>query len=356
MATNAPLRASASPPPRIEPEDPGLHFVRVSRRGDEPTPVRGVVDVAVLDMHHGFANLGHESIVDTLLDLARQERANLGAGAPGFRVVSFDVRLGIALPERLRGRYPLVVGTGGPGALDPRLNDGESEFAQGVAEDPSWETPLYRLFEEALADREVSLLAICHSYGLLCRWSGAADAVLRPPSKGGKSMGVKPNLLTEAARSHPWFGAYWRVSRGSRVQVLDSRLFDLVPAPGKRVGTPLAFEATEGGDRPGVAMTMLEMDRDADGVGPRVWGVNHHPEIGDRGQQRARLDRLEQRGEVSRSWVEERRWALEAWNASESHERGLQWTSSYTFEGPLRRIVARILAERRGPLGLVPSP
>lgn len=355
MATNAPERLSASPA-RTDPDDPGLRFVRVNRRGDEPAPERGVVDVAVLDMHHGFLNLGHASIVDTLLDLARQERANLGPGAPRLRVVSFDVRAGLALPEKLAGRYGLVVGTGGPGALDPRLNDGESEFAQGISEDPSWEAPLFRLFDEALSDQEVSLLAICHSYGLLCRWSGAADAVLRPPSKGGKSMGVRTNVLTAAARAHPWFGAWNRVSQESRVQVLDSRLFDLVPAPAKKVGTALAFEVEEGSGRPGVAMTMLELDRDRDGVGPRIWGVNHHPEIGDRGQQRARIDRLEARGDVSHAWVEERRRALEAWNASESNERGLQWTASYTFEGPLRRIVARLLSERRGPVGLVARP
>ncbi len=334
---------------RAAADDPALRFVRVTRPGDEPAPERGVVDVAVLDMHHGFANLGHESIVDTLLGLARSERRNLGAGAPAFRVVSFEVRAGLALPSRLGGRYRLVVGTGGPGALDPRLNDGRSPFAQGVLEDPSWEAPLYRLFDEALSDPSVSLLAICHSYGLLCRWSGLAEAVLRDEAKGGKSAGLATNFLTEAARAHPWFGAYHRLSHDGQVQVLDSRLFDLVPT-GRGSATILGLESNRDGTAPGEAVTMLELDRDADGFGPRVWGVNHHPEIGDRGQQRVRLDRLGARGEVSPEWLDERRRALDAWNASEASERGLQCTSSYTFDGPLRRIVARLLAERPRPI------
>lgn len=349
MASPSPDRLEA--PARFVFSDPGLSYARVVRSGDEPGPLPDVVDVAVLDMHHGFPNLGHESIVDTLLELAREERLNQGPGAPGFRVVSFDVRLGLALPSEVSGRYPLVVGTGGPGGLDPRQNDGKTPWSQGVREDPSWEAPLFRLFERALADPAVSLLAICHTFGLLCRWSGFADAVLRTEAKGGKSMGAKQNVLTGEAARHPWFAAYHRVSHDGVVRVLDSRLFDLVPT-GEGNGTALAFEEAAGGG-PGEAVTMLELERDADHFGPRVWGVNHHPEIGDRGQQRTRLDRLAERGEVSPEWIEERRKALEAWNFAEAHERGLQWTSSYTFQGPLRRIVARLMAERRRPIRLV---
>lgn len=325
--------------------DDGLHFARVMTAGDEPPQIPGIVDVAVLDMHHGFLNLGHESIVDTLLRIARDERAAAGPLAPGVRIVSFDVRRGGGVP-RVAARYPLAVGTGGPGALDPRENDGVSAESQGVAEDPSWEPGLFRWLDAVLKDPSLAFLAVCHSFGLLCRWSGAAVPVLRPAWKGGKSTGVVGNVLTAAARSHPWFSGLFKVSRGGRIEVLDSRLYDLVPT-GRGRAEHLAFEAIEGTASPGEAVTMLELARHRDGISPRVWGVNHHPEIGDRGLQRARLDRLAARGEVSAGWLAERRRALEAWNASETAERNLQWTSAFTFERPLRRILARILSERK---------
>ncbi len=327
-------------------EDDGLHFARVTRGGDEPAPLPGVVDLAVLDMHHGFPNLGHESIVDTLLAVARDERARLGKRAPGIRVVSFDVRRGLAVPVD-SSRYPLAVGTGGPGALDPRENDGLSAESQGVCEDPFWEAPLFRYFDDLLADPELHLLGICHTFGLLCRWSHVAAPVLRGEVKGGKSTGVVGNVLTPAAREHPWFSEQWRWSRAGRIDVLDSRLYDLVPT-GNGKAVRLAFEAIDGTASPGNAVTMIEMARDVEGIAPRVWGVNFHPEIGDRGLQRARLDRLAARGEVTAAWVEERRKALDAWNASEAAERGLQRTTAFSFVEPVRRIVARLLRERTG--------
>ena len=48
---------------------------------------------------------------------------------------------------------------------------------------------------------------MCHTFGVMCRWLGIADAVLRGPEKGGKSFGIVDNLLTDAALEHPWFGA-----------------------------------------------------------------------------------------------------------------------------------------------------
>jgi hypothetical protein len=91
---------------------------------------------------------------------------------------------------------------------------------------------------------------------------------------------------------------------------------------------------------------MVELDRYADGL-PRVWAVNHHPEIGDAGEQRERLLRIAASRQLSEEWLRERILALEAWNASEAAERKLQVTSSYTFEGPVRAILARALEARR---------
>src|SRR5947207_3246570 len=78
-------------------------------------------------------------------------------------------------------------------------------------------------------DESTALLAICHSFGILARWSGFARAELRPRAKGGKSAGVVTNVLTPGAHAHPWFRGLWDEVGGDRIQVLDSRLYDLVP-------------------------------------------------------------------------------------------------------------------------------
>ena len=315
----------------------------MDRPGDEPPVVKSLLDVAALDMHHGFANLGHASVVDRLMRIGQEERKRLGVGTPGVRVVSYDVRLGAAVPSSA-SRFALVVGTGGPGALDPRENDGISPYAQGIREDPSWEAPLWRFFDAVRGNPSAALLGICHTFGLLARWSGFGEAVARPPEKG-KSAGVVTNLLTGEARRHSWFGGLYHASAGGRIQVLDSRLFDILPT-GKGGVEVLAHEATPDGDR-GEAITMAELERFGDGS-PRIWAVNHHPEIGDAGEQKARLLRIAASRQLSEAWLGERLQALEAWNDSEAAERRLQITSSYTFEGPVRAILSRALAERRG--------
>lgn len=319
-----------------------MTYARVDHPGDEPPPVRNVLDLAVLDMHHGFPNLGHASVVDRLMRFALEERRALGPGAPAVRVVSYDVRLGLAVPSSA-ARFALVVGTGGPGALDPRENDGVSPYAQGIREDPSWEAPLGRFFESLLADSSTAFLGICHSFGLLARWAGFGEAAARPASKG-KSAGVVENVLTAEAAAHPFFRGLRSAAGGERIQVLDSRLFDIL-LTGKGRALVLAHETGPGGG-PGEAVTMAELARYADGT-PRVWAVNHHPEIGDAGEQRARLLRIAGSRQLSEEWLGERMRALEAWNASASAERRLQITSSFTLEAPVRAALARALRERR---------
>ncbi len=300
------------------------------------------MDLAVLDMNHRFPNLGHASIVETLQKLAQEAREIAPGPVPGVRVISYDVRASGAIPETA-SRFPLVVGTGGPGSLDPRENDGLAPASQGVREDPGWEAPLFRFFDRILESEETSFLGICHSFGLLARWAGFAKPSLRLPSKGGKSAGAVLNILTESARRHPWFSRLWEETGGAAIRVLDSRLYDLLPVAGAG-GTILAHESANGAGRPGEAVTMVELARDADGIHPRVWGVNHHPEIGDRGRQRQRLDRLAATGEVSEAWLAERRAALDAWNHSAATEHGLERTATYSFEAPLAARITRAIA------------
>jgi len=111
---------------------------------------------------------------------------------------------------------------------------------------------------------------------------------------------------------------------------------------------PLAFETRGVGGEPGDAVTMIEFARDPGGVMPRMFAVNHHPEIVDRFRQTMILDQKRDRGEVSEAWVTERREALEAWNHSAAAEHGLQRTSAWTFEMPIAELLGRALDEGRG--------
>ena len=112
-----------------------LQYVRVEHAADVPAADPRTLDVAVLDMNHGWPNLGHDSLVHAVQDAACDVLPALEAGGLSVRVLSFDVRRGGVVPEP-PPRYALYVGTGGPGHLDPHLNDGVSAGSQGLVEDP----------------------------------------------------------------------------------------------------------------------------------------------------------------------------------------------------------------------------
>jgi hypothetical protein len=211
-------------------EDPVFSFARVER-GDELPPIDDeTVDIALLDMHHGWPNLGHDAIVHAVQNIVCDQTAALREAGMRVRVTSYDVRRGHRIPEPPGDRHGIYLGTGGPGHLDPHLNDGVADGSQGIKEDPAWEPMLFGLFDAVLADRDAALLAVCHTFGVMCRWLGIADAVLRGPEKGGKSSGIVDNLLTDAALEHPWFARLARELPGRRrLKILDNRLYDLLP-------------------------------------------------------------------------------------------------------------------------------
>lgn len=326
----------------------------VAEPGAEPPPDPRVIDIAVLDMHHGWPNLGHGAIVSAMQNAVCDLVQPLVHGGLRFRVLSYDVRRAHAIPEPPGGRHALYIGTGGPGHLDPALNDGTTEGSQGILENPAWERPLFALFDAIRADDSAALLAVCHTFGVMCRWLGVADAVLRGPEKGGKSTGVVENVLTGAALAHPWFA---RFSEGlpdrRHFRILDNRLYDLVPTvvPASLGVTPLAYETDPDGPA-GEALTMCEVARAADGVMPRILGVNHHPEIINRPRLLVVLDRMLERGAVSSEWYEERRRTLTAPVADEWGDRLLNVSSSYTFMGPLRYHLYRLARRKAEELGL----
>jgi hypothetical protein len=334
-------------------EHGGCEYGRVERAGDLPPADPHVIDVALLDMHHGWPNLGHDALVHGVQNAVCDLQTDLAAAGLRFRVLSYDVRRGAQIPDLPGGRHVIYVGTGGPGHLDPAKNDGTSPGSQGIAEDPRWEAPLFRLFDRIRADEDAVLLAVCHTFGVMCRWFGVAEAVLRGPQKGGKSAGILENILTSEAAEHPWFGRLAReLPDRRRLRVLDSRLYDLLPRPGPPPdgATLIAHEALGVGGPRGEAITMVEFARDADGVMPRIFGVNHHPEIVNRPRQLTILRKRMERGEVTASWYAERVAALTE-DIHDHGDRALHVTSSFTLLAPLRHYLhreARRRAARHG--------
>jgi hypothetical protein len=247
------------------------------------------------------------------------------------------------------------VGTGGPGHLDPAVNDGR-EGSQGIVEDPAWEARLFAVFDAIRGDQRASLFAVCHTFGVMCRWLGVADAVLRGPEKGGKSVGVRHNVLSSGGQAHPWFVPFARtLGTAGRFPVLDNRLYDLIPVGAAPAGVKLlAFDCLDDGS-PGDAVTMVEVsDGTLEGI-PRILGVNHHPEIVNRERQLVLLEKKRARGDVNQQWVAERMAALTEPVDADTNDRALHLTSSYTLMGPLRFALYRAIRLRAEEHGVDPG-
>jgi hypothetical protein len=316
-----------------------FEYVRV--KDSAPAGHRNLLDVAVLDMNHSWPNLGHDAVIHAVLDAADVSRNALVEAGLKVRAISYDVRRTGLLPAEPDGRFKIYISTGGPGHLDPRQNDGVSWFSQGVREEASWETPLFRLFDSIVRHPKAALIAICHSFGLMCRWSSVAQPVLREQ----KSSGLISNALSDAAIEHPWFSRFARELPDHRhYRVIDNRLFDLI-LDANCGASCLAFE-----NENSTAVTMLELARDPDGAMPRVFGMNHHPEIIDREHVLSVLDEKRLHGHVSENWYRERADTMLELLQGENEDQS-RLTSEYTFLGPLRHHIAALVAERRGVWG-----
>jgi hypothetical protein len=330
-----------------------FEYVRVERPEDVPPADPHAVDVAVLDMNHGCPNLGHDSLVHAVMDASCEAIDTLEEAGLRVRVLSYDVRRSGMVPDAPGSRFSLYLGTGGPGHIDPFRNDGVAPEAQGLRENPGWEPTTFGLFDAIRADEKAALIAVCHTFGVLCRWSGAAAPVLRGPEKG-KCTGVLENILSAEAREHPWFRHFAaQTGSGGRLRVVENRLFDLVPGPsGFPEGVvPIGWETRGVGGPRGEAVTMIEFARDRGGVMPRVFAVNHHPEIVDRFRQMMILDQKRDRGEVSEAWYRERLEILTRQFPEEDVDQRLHLTSDFTLLGPLRFHLFRAVRRRAQALG-----
>ena len=298
---------------------PRFAYARVERWSDLPPVDSRTIDVAVLDMNHGLPNVGHDAIVAIVRDAAVALDAQLERGGLRIRAISYAVRHRLIVP-RHDGRHRLYLGTGGPGHPDPRHNT-EDNGEAGVREDPSWEPPLWSLFDAIVSDERAALYGVCHTFGLLCRWSGIAEPKLRGADKGGKMSGVGTDELTPQALDHPWFGALARdLPPPGRLPVLESRYYDLIPSasfPGR--ATPIAFETRGDAHEHQRALTMVEFARDGDV--PRMFAVNNHPEIGAADRVGTLLDEMLARGTITREVYEARRAILPVLRDDRSAER-----------------------------------
>ncbi|HYK88689.1 MAG TPA: hypothetical protein VE398_07960 [Acidobacteriota bacterium] len=338
-------------------EDRGRVFSRwrILKPADVPALDDRVIDVAVLDMNKGWPNLGHDLIVRAVGEVAQDLGPLLEAGGLLIRVLSYDVRASLMIPEAPGRRHQVYLGTGGPGHIDPHLNDGVTPGTQGICEDASWEAPLFRLFDGIRAQEQAALLAVCHTYGVLCRWAGAARPALRGQEKGGKRAGVSRNVLTEDGCRHPWFSRFAaQLSDGRHFSVLDNRLYDLIRENGATLPagvTAIAYESAGPDREVSDAITMLEFAPDSAGIMPRMFAVNHHPEVRDRKGQIRILRQKLSRGEVSMDWYDERVRTLREGFSSPDVEGSLQLTSQYTFLAPLRFHLYRQVRLRAASLG-----
>jgi hypothetical protein len=317
---------------RYDIHDTHEFFEYVRLEDSIPEERRDCIDVALLDMNHSWVNLGHDALVHLVLEAAESLREPLAKAGAKVRVLSFNVRGRNFVPPH---RFRLYLGTGGPGHLDPRLNDGVSEWCQGVRETAEWEAPLFRLFDSILGDEQASMIAVCHSFGLVCRWTGIATPTLRAE----KSTGLRINRLSREAMQHPWFQQFAReLPDRQHFHVVDNRLFDLIlDQSGKSM--PIAFEAAGSS-----ALTMVELARDRSGSMPRFLAFNHHPEIIDRDHVVQVLDAKRAHNEVDDNWYNERRETL--MELFGEKERQSRLTSRYTLTDPLLHHLQQILHER----------
>jgi hypothetical protein len=97
---------------------------------------------------------------------------------------------------------------------------------------------------------------------------------------------------------------------------------------------------------------MVEWARDSAGVMPRIFAVNHHPEIVDRSRQMLVLQQKLERGEVTREWCDDRARVLTETYPDDAADLRLHLTSDFTLMGPLRYQIYRQVRLRAAALGV----
>jgi hypothetical protein len=310
---------------------PRFTYVRPATPAEIPEPGADFVDVHLLDMNHGWLNAGHDSIVGLVRRLAADADASLTRAELTVRLISYDVRRNLLIPKAPNG-LALYIGTGGPGHLDPRLNLRDDVDAGEIVETGEWEAPLFEFYDALARDQSAMLYGVCHTFGLLCRWSGIARPALRSAEKGGPSIGIVENVLS------PWFSRLAsHLPDGRHLPIVDSRHYDLIPTSSSFPAgiTPIAYESPDRDGPAGPALTMCEFARKRNGM-PRIFAANHHPEIPDALELAALLERKLADGDVSRGWYESRASLVEQLLRRNHSEPARLLAAGYSFGFLLR--------------------
>ena len=173
------------------------------------------------------------------------------------------------VPERPDGRFSLYLGTGGPGHLDPRQNDGHGGGEPGHPREPVLGGSALPTLRRGRGrrrrgpPRRSATASACSADG-----RGRRSPSLRSPEKG-KSTGILENVLTPEARQHPWFRRFSEeLPDGRRLRVVENRLFDLIPPDGGLPGFVRSPRLRDPGPRRTAGarrVTMLEFARDREG-------------------------------------------------------------------------------------------
>ena len=118
---------------------------RVSRASLRRSAIPAVLDVAVLDMNHGWPNVGITTGSSRRSRTPRASRRPPLLPRRACRSAPISVRTSAArckLPDPEDDRFAIYVGTGGPGHLDPRLERRQRPRSAGRrSRIPSWEAP-----------------------------------------------------------------------------------------------------------------------------------------------------------------------------------------------------------------------
>ena len=286
-------------------EQGGFRFARVERAGDLPPADPRVVDVALLDMHHGWPNLGHEALADVIQSAVCDLREHLVRVGLSVRVISYDVRRGHALPEAPGGRHAIYVGTGGPGHLDPRAQRRPRGLPGHRREPGMGEAAVRAVRRDSRRPARVALRRLPHLRRDVPLAGRGRRRAARPPRRAARAPA---SGTISCARRHAGIRGS-RALRRASATASASRCWTIVSSTCLPTGTVPAgrpacspWTATRTA-RPATRSPWSKWRDDSRGAVPRILGVNHHPEIVNRQRQLALLEKKRARGGRQRGVV-----------------------------------------------------